>query len=835
MTGLLKDVRNAGRQLRRNPAFTAVAVLMLALGICANSTVFSWINATMIHPVPGARDAGDLVSVMRGAWNISPSPPMSLPDYRDLRAMNHTMSGILAYHHDWLALTGGDMPERIYVTNASGNYFDALGVKPYLGRFFRIDEEAQPGGVPYVVLSYALWQERFASDPAIIGKSIEISRHHVTVIGVAPKGFIGCMPGIRSDAWLPLAANTDPGSNAWIERRGQHWLNVMARLRPGVSRVRAQQDLEVLMQQLVARYPADHLGVNTITLDPLWRSPFGANVYLSSTMPILLAIAGVLLLLTGANVSTMALVRFVARRRELAIRQSLGATRIELMCQMILEGLIVSLGGGALAVLLTLWTSKTLAGFIPPNANPTALNGYVDLNVIAAIFLLAFVSSVICGALPAWRSSRVSAVEALKEESASVAGGGHHRRLLSGLVVTQIAMSLALLVTSGLFLRTLKAASEADPGFEQAHVLTASLDLSASGYSGAEVRSFVHKLYDDMQTMPRVTNASLTDWVPLSFNRKTADAYPEGYVPQLHESGEVRRADVTAGYFDTLKIPILHGRAFTADDNENSPRVAILDETAANRYWPGQDPLGKKLMILRQPFTVVGVAKNTKHQFVNETAEPLVYLPYMQEGDNEAIIQVRTQGDPNSLVPEVQRIVHRINAKVPLSDVRPLYETTQISTVFDRIEALFATVLGLLALALASTGIYGLVAYRTQLRTHEIGIRVALGASRKDVLQLVVGQGLRLTAAGLGLGLLVSVLLTRCLRGLLYGVSATVPLHSRLCSGAAARDRGTGLSPAGSQGRQGRTGHGHPGAVNKADRKKSGPHQDLYEGSPNAG
>jgi predicted permease len=775
MAGTGKDFRNALRQLGKNPGFTLVAVLMLALGICANSTVFSWINATMLHPIPGAQNTGELVTVMRGAWNISPSPPMSLPDYRDLRSLNHTLSGMLAYHHDWLALTGGDRPERIYVTNASGNYFDVLGIRPYLGRFFRMDEEARAGGVPFVVLSYSLWEKRFASDPVIVGKSIEIARHRATVIGVAPRGFIGCMPGIRSDAWLPLAPNTDPGSNDWIERRGQYWLNVMGRLRPGVSRAQATQDLEIIMRQLVARYPNDHLGTNTITLDPLWRSPFGANVYMSSTMPFLLAIAAVLLLLTGANIATMTLVRFVARRRELAIRLSLGARRIELMRQMVLEGLLVALGGGGLAVLLTLLTSKSLAGFIPPNANPTALNGYVDVNVIAAILFLAVMTSMICGALPAWRSSHVAAVDALKEESASVSGGGHNRRLLSGLVVAQIAMSMALLVASGLFLRTLRAESDADPGFEQAHILMAAIDLESAGYSGAEKRVLVHKLFDNLHTIPRITSTSITDWEPMSFMRKTAEAYPEGHVPQPHESTEVRRASVSPGYFETLSIPILEGRAFSVDDNETAPRVAIVDETAADRFWRGQNPLGRKLSVWGRPYTVVGVARNSKHQFVNEAAEPMLYLPYFQTSDSETIIQVRTRGDPHMLAPVVEGVVRQINANVPITDVRALYDSTHISA-FARIQALFAAVFGLLALALASTGIYGLVAYRTQLRTHEIGIRVALGASRADVLLLVLTQGLQMTVAGLGLGLLVSMLLTRFVRGLLYGVSPTDPL-----------------------------------------------------------
>ena len=776
MSGLLQDVRFALRQLRKTPGFTTAAMLMLALGMCANSTVFSWINGTLLNPVPGARQTGQLVTIMRGQWNIAPSPPLSYPDYRDLRTTNHSFVGILAYHDDWMTLTGGDTPQRIYAAKTTANYFDLLGLKPFLGRFFLPEEEAQGGGIPYLVLGYSLWQTRFNGDANIVGKSVEINQLPFTVIGVAPQGFIGCKTGIRTDAWTPLSAYDQLTGNTRMQQRGNAWLNVMARLRNGVSRQRATQDLDVLMRQLVAQYPDDHLGANTISLDPLWRSPFGANVYLAASLPILLGIAGIVLLLTCANIATLALVRFVSRRKEIAIRQSLGASRYQLMRQMIFEGMIVSLGGGALAVLLTSWSSKSLAGFIPPNANPIVLNGTVDHDVIVVIVTLTALAAIICGALPAWTSSRVASAEVLKEEAASVSTCSHNLHLLNGLVVAQIALSLALLVTSGLFLRTLRNAIETDPGFEQAHVLTASVGLGTAGYSRDDIRAFQRKVLDQIQVMPGVTSASITDWVPLNFNRKTADAYPEGYVPQLHESMEVRRADVSAGYFDTLSIPILQGRAFSRDDIETAPRVAIVDETAANRYWPQQNAIGRRLTVFGRLYTVVGVARNSKHQRVDEQPEPLVYFSIFQLGDSETILQLRTRGDPEWLAPAIEETVHHINAHLPLFDVRPLHETTQLAIMFQKLEALFATVLGLLALVLAASGIYGVVAYRTQLRTHEIGIRVALGASRSDVLRLVLGQGLRLTAAGLVVGLALSLVFTRFLRGLLYGVSATDPL-----------------------------------------------------------
>ena len=290
MAGLLQDIRFALRQLRKSPAFTITAVLMLAVAICANSTVFSWIDGTMLHPIPGARDTTGLVSVMRGQWNISPSPPLSYPDYRDLRDQNHSFVGMLAYHHDWITLTGGEKPERIYIATVSWNYFEVLGIKPLLGRFFRPEEETRPDAVPFVVLGYSLWKTRYAGDPAIVGKSIEIARHPVTVIGVAPEGFMGAMPTIRQDAWLTL---NPIGANNWrMTHRSGYWLNVIGKLRPGVSREQAQQDLDTLMRKIVEAYPKDHLGTNTITLDPMWRSPFGGNIYMAMTLPILLAIAG---------------------------------------------------------------------------------------------------------------------------------------------------------------------------------------------------------------------------------------------------------------------------------------------------------------------------------------------------------------------------------------------------------------------------------------------------------------------------------------------------------------------------------------------------------------
>jgi predicted permease len=770
-----RDVRYALRQLRKSPGFTITATTMLAVAICANSTIFSWIDGTMLRPIPGARDTGDLVSLQRGERNISPTPPFSYLDYHDLREQNRTFTGILAYHHDWIALTGGAQPERVYIANVSANYFDVLGITPVLGRFFVAEEETRPDAVPNVVLGYSLWKMRYAADPAIVGKSIEIARHPVTVIGVAPEGFVGAMPGIREDLWVTL----DPlGTDVWrMTHRsgGAVWLNVIGRLRPGVTRGQAAQDLDTVMHYIVAAFPDDHLGENRITLDPMWRSPFGANGYMAATLPILLAFAAVVLLLTSANVATLTLVRFVSRRRELAIRQSLGASRMQLVRQMVLEGVVLSIVAGAVALVLTSWTSKTFAWFFPANSNPLILNGSMDHKVVIGIAVSSLLAGTLCGALPAWRSSHAPAVEVLKAESASISGGSRNRKLLSGLVVAQIALSLPLLLCSALFLRTLRNLAGANPGFEQDHILTASVGLNIAGYSHGEEQVIRHKILDRVSALPGVKVASLTDWIPMTLGHKGEDAYPEGYVPHPHESLQVYHAEVAPRYFESLHIPILEGREFTPDDDEKAPRVLIVDQTAARRYWPGQDPLGKKLRIWGSLFTVVGVARNSTHIFVNESPEPMVYMSFFQVG-YETIVQVKTEGNPADLAPAVENAIHEIDTRLPVFDVRPMRESTQMASSFAVIQSALAGMFALIGLVLAVTGIYGVVAYRTQMRTHEIGVRMALGASRVDVLRLVLLQGLWITGIGLALGLAFALALTRTIARLLYGIGANDPV-----------------------------------------------------------
>jgi len=771
----IQDVRNAARMLWKSPGFTGVVVLTLALGIGANTTIFTWVNSALLNPVPGAARPGELVSVMRGERSLSPTPPFSTADYMDLRNGNRSFSGLLAFHHEAVGLTGMGKPQRVWGTLVSANFFDVLGVRPILGRGFLAAEEQKPEGAPVVVLNYALWQSRFGGDRSIVGKTIHIDQHPFTVVGVAPREFQGSMPGLRSDLWIPLVM--DPVITGWSRfyHRGTTWLNVFGRLKPGVTERQAQEELDLRMQQIVAEYPNLHKGPNEITLDPLWRSPFGANSYLHTFLPMLMALSGLVLLLACANVANLLLVRSMVRRREFAIRLSIGASRWRLARQLFIESLLLSLTGGCIAVLLTTWTADSIVSFVPPTDLPLTNNNHIDHTVLLVTFVISILTGAIFGTLPALRSSQLAPVTVLKEEAGSISGGLHKSRLASALVVAQIALSLFLLISAGLFIRSFESAQQIDPGFDPNHVLLMSYDLKAAGYSEANGIEFDRQLLAKIATMRGIDSVTLADWVPLGFGANTTTVDFEGYVPRPHESMETTLARVGPNYFGTMRIPLAVGRVFTLQDNEKSQRVAIVNQTLADRYWPGQDAIGKRLDADGEKFTVVGVARNGKYHMLNEAPHPAVYVPLFQDYYHDIILQARVSGDPQALASAVEKTIHQLSADLPVYEVTTLKSRVQISTLFERIAGTFVGAFGFLALVLAAVGIYGVVAHSTRQRTHEIGIRLAVGAQRRDVLRLVLGQGLLLTLTGLGVGLALSLAATRFLRNELFVVTATDP------------------------------------------------------------
>jgi putative ABC transport system permease protein len=774
LRNLLQDARYGIRILLRRPGLPVLAALTLALGIAANSTIFSWIDATLLDPIPGVTHTSGMVTVMRGERSEHPSPPFSYPDYRDLREANHSFSGLLAYHHEYASITGGGQPQRVYAVLTSANYFQVLGVHPILGRAFLPSEERPvEGSAPVAVLSYDLWHGRFGGDSSIIGKSIEINRYPYTVVGVAPRGFHGCMPGLRGDIWIPLVmAKQVWGFGGTLSDRGDFWLNALGRLKPGVDARQAQGEMNLLMQQLAGRFPKDHQGPNQITLDPLWRSPFGANVYLAATLPMLLGLAGLLLLLACANVANLLLVRSIGRRREIAIRVSIGANRWRLVRQLMIESLLLGLAAGALAIFITSWTSETFTAFVSSTSLPLAIYGRNSAAVWVVTLGISVVTAVIFGIIPALRSSNAAPLAVMKEEAGSVAGGLHRSRLASSLVVVQIALSVLLLVCAGLFGRSLENARRADPGFDPDHVLLASFELRPLGYSRPQGIEFDRQLLAKLQALPGVKSATLADFSPLSYSIRSTELVIGGYAPRPHESMEVDWARVGPNYFATLRTPLIAGRDFTPQDDEKSQPAAIVNQAFVARYWPGEEALGKRIQLYGRWYTVVGVARNAKYRRLIDSAEPCFFIPWFQEYPpfDAITVHARVAGEPLSYASAVERAIHDLNPDLPVFDVTSLRSSMQMGSLFERIAVTFASSFGLLALALAAVGVYGIVAYATRQRTHELGIRIALGAERRDILRLVLGQGVRMTAAGLAAGLALSLAVTRLLRTQLLGV-----------------------------------------------------------------
>jgi len=773
---LVQDVRFGLRVLRKTPGFTAVAVLTLGLGICATGTIFSWIDSTLLNPIPGIRHTSDLVTVMRGTVSDHPSPPFSYLDYRDLRDHTRSFAGLLAYHDDFMSLTGVSRPERIYGALTTANYFDVLGVRPALGRGFLPGEETSQGGAPVVVVSYAFWQSHFGSSPSAIGRTLQINRHPYTIIGVAPPGFQGCKTGLRDDVWIPLGMERDVWGANQIDDRGAFWLNVLGRLRPGVSSGQAAGELNLLMQRIAASTPDIERGPDQITLDPLWRSPFGANVYLYKTLPLLLGLAAVLLLLACTNVANLLLMRLVGRRREFALRLSLGASRARLVRQLLVESLLIAAAGGVTAMLLTVWTAGTFASFFPPTSLPLTITGHANGSVLLATMLISMLAAVASGVLPALRTSRLAPAAVLKEEEGRVAGGLHRSRLSKVLVVAQIALCLPLLIAAGLFTRSLQNEQRADPGFDPDHVLLASYDLSPVGYSRAQGIVFDQHLLDRLQALPGVRSATLADFSPLSFTLHSDDILPEGYVPQRHESMEIDRAIVSPDYFRTLGTPLVAGRGFTAHDDDTSQPVAVVNQEFRDRYWPGQDAIGRRVTLHGRSFTVVGVARNAKYRLLHDAPAPIVFLPLYQFYQPQVTIHLRVTGQAGTFASAVDRTVTTLNPNLPLFSVTTLRASMQFGSVFERLAATLVGSFGLLALALAAVGLYGVVAFATRQRSHELGVRVALGAQKRDVLTLVIGQGLGMALVGAGIGIVGALALSHLFASLLYGATSTDPL-----------------------------------------------------------
>ncbi|MGA8232399.1 MAG: ABC transporter permease [Candidatus Acidiferrales bacterium] len=776
MTSFWQDVRYSLRMIAKVPGFAAISILTLALGIGANTTIFSWINSTLLNPVPGIASPTEVVSLTLSKPGDTPLP-LTYPDVEAMRDGQQSFTGIAACNIAAMSLTGKNKPERVWGMIASANYFDVLGVRPILGRGFLPVEDQKPGGAPVAIISYRLWQTHFGANPEIVGQSIEINQHPYTIVGVTPAVFQGSQTGVRSEIWVPIMMQEQltPGGDL-IHDHHYFWVLVFGRLKPGVALQQAQEEMTLRLKREAKNYPEEHKGHDSVTVYPLWRNPFGLNLFLSTLLPILMAIAGLVLLLACANVANLMLVRSVGRRREIAIRMSLGASRWRLVRQLLVESLMLALAGGAVAMLITVWTAGSFMKFLPVTEDiPLGLSIGADRTVLLATLVISVLTGVIFGILPALRSSSLAPAAVLKEDTGSASGGLAKARLASGLVVAQISLSLLLLICAGLFIRSFMSAQQINPGFNSHNVLIASYDLFTAGYSDAGGVEFDRQLVAKLEALPGIRSVALADRVPLAFGGGSTSVKPEGYLPQANESMETQVASITPNYFRTLQLPIVKGRDFTAQDNMGSQRVAIVSEAFVNRYWPNQEAVGKKVNsdLKHEWYTVVGVARDSKVTGLNEKPTPFLYLPQYQLYRSSMMVVARTTGDPLASGNTVKEAIRELNSGLVVFDVTSLEFREQIASFGQRVAGTFVGTFGLLALVLAAVGIYGVTAYTTRQRTHEIGIRMALGATKEDILRLVIGHGLRLTFVGAALGLAASFALTRYLSSLLLGVTST--------------------------------------------------------------
>jgi predicted permease len=775
MSSFWQDVRYSLRMIAKAPGYAAIAVLTLALGIGANTTIFSWINSTLLNPIPGLASPNEVVALSLGRGTDNPFP-FTYPDFESMRDGQQSFVGITAANIAPMSLTGKGKPERVWGMVASANYFNLLGVRPILGRGFLPEEDNKPGGAPVAVISYRLWQTHLGANPDVVGQTLEINQHPYTIVGVTPAVFQGSQTGLRSEIWIPIMMEEQlmPQGDL-IHDHHYFWLTALGRLKPGVRPEQAQEEMTLRLKREAKNYPEEHKGHDSVSVYPLWRNPFGANQFLSTLLPMLMTIAGLVLLLACANVANLMLVRSVARRREIAIRLSLGANRWRLVRQLLVESLILALAGGLVAFAITFWTAGTFMKFIPKTDFPISLGMRVDHTVLLATMVISVLTGVIFGILPALRASGEAPIAVLKEDTGSASGGMRKARLASALVVAQISLSLLLLICAGLFIRSFMSAQHINPGFNPHNVLIATYDLFTGGYSEARGVEFDRQLVAKLEAQPGIQSVALSSRVPLGFGGGSTAVNPEGYVSPANESMETQVAIVTPNYFQTLHIPLVKGRDFTPQDTKRSQRVVIVSETFVNRYWPNQEALGKQLNsdLTHEWFTVVGVARDSKVNGLNEKPTPFLYLPQYQVYRATMIVLARTNGDPLAAGKTVEKTIHELSADLVVFDITSLELREQIASFGQRVAGTFVGAFGLLALVLAAVGIYGVTSYTTRQRTHEIGIRMTLGASKRDVLRLVLGHGLRLTLIGVILGLTASFALTRFLTSLLLGVTST--------------------------------------------------------------
>lgn len=789
---LWQDIRFAIRLSTRNPGFTLVAVIGLALGIGANTAIFSLVNGALLRPLAGVSNPGKLVLLER-TQNGSVSS-QGYPDYIDYRDRNTTLEGLAAHCGTPLTFDNGST-ERLRGDLVTGNYFSLLGVKAALGRLINPDDDTDPGANPIAVLSYGFWLRAFGGAPDVAGQQLKLNNHDFTIIGVAASDFTGTEKGTSFDVWIPIKMQAQAmprtmGRN-WFNDRTSGWLTLFGRLKPGVSFDRAQSELATLGAQLEQSYPNMHSGGGIALLRGLGLDSED-RVGLRNFLGVLTAAVALLLLIACSNVANLLLVRATARKREIAVKLALGATRGRIVRQMLTEGVLLSLAAGGLGTLLAPWAAALIVSLQQPAYALRGIDVSLDTTVLLFTFTLSVLTGIVFGLAPALQASNLDLVTSLKD--GSPASGAGKSRLQARLVVAQVALSLLLLIGTGLAVRTMQKLLTMDRGFDSENMVLMSMDLTIQNYDAAKGKWFYEELIRRVEAVPGVISATLAKTVPPNDWSDRLSVFLPGETPPP----EVLRARddlglrvdanrIAPGYFHTLGIPIIEGREFSFVDREGAALVAIVNEKLATRLWPGESAIGKRLAVPfwhepRPPVEIIGVARDTKHRSLLAEMPMLVYMPELQAYDGRATLAVRVTQNASSFIPAIRSEVAAIDSNLPLYAVKTMSEQIASTLWQQRMAAGLIGLFGTVALLLAAIGLYGIMSHWVALRTREIGLRMALGARYADVTGMVVRQGMWLAFQGIAAGIAMALLLTRAMSSVLYDVSTTDPISFAIAS-----------------------------------------------------
>ena len=777
LADFLHDLRYAIRQQRKNPAFTIVAVITLALGIGANTAIFSVVNTILLQPLP-YKDPQRLVLVWEeNAKQGYPTDTPTAANFIDWRDQNQLFEGMAAMAPDSFNLTGSGDPERLEGRRVSASFFPLLGVDPHLGRVFMAAED-QPGSGHVVLLSYGLWQRRFGGDASIVGKTLNLNGAGYTVVGVMPPRFQ--FPTPDDEVWVPIAFSQEQAAD-----RNSHYLKVLGRLKPGVTLAQAQAEMSTIATRLQQQYPETNTDLGAV-ITPLHEQIVGD---IKPALLILLGAVGLVLLIACANVANLLLARAAVRQKEIAVRVALGARRRRLIRQFLTESVTLSTLGGLVGLVIAYVGLIVLKSFIPENISQARAIS-IDYKVLGFTLLVSVATGLVFGLAPAIQAVRFNQIETLKEGGRDAATGGSGKRLRSLLVMAEVAISLVLLIGAGLLINSFLRLRNVDPGFRAENLLTMKIVLPEPKYEKWKTRStFYSDLIQRVQSLPGVKSAAVTTNLPLYLQGNSISVSIEGKPePPPGQELIVTTRIISNGYFDTMSIPLLKGRQLTDQDTDKSQNVAVVSETMARRFWPGEEAIGKRISIgrVRSPedwIQVIGVVKDVRQFELNVDPKPQMYLTYHQFGFFDAQdLVVKTDVDPASMASAVRNAVWQIDKDQPVSNIRTMETILADSIARQRFSMLLLAIFASVALVLAAVGIYGVMSYSVAQRTHEIGIRMALGAQTATVLKLAIGYGLKLVLAGIAIGLVAAFALTRVMSTLLFGVTATDPTTFALIS-----------------------------------------------------